>query len=631
MSNEEDGPAHRAAMGGRIAELEALLAAGFDVDQPGSYGRTLLHYAAAHSVETTRLVLDAGADVNARHQGDDNALLDLITSGGVNLDIVDLLIERGLDIHAVAPDGKTALTWACYCGRTRLVRRLLDHNCDVKGTGGSSAKVPIVEAMRGKKGKLVRDLLDWGADPDPDPTTYWSPIKYAVYEDDDVLFDRVIALCLDATGNPPRAIHSALVDAAYRGRTAMAIRLVELGAHLNPDEGRLPLLRAAHHKRTELVRFFLDRGADIHARDGQGDTALSHAAASGHLPTVQLLLDRGAVLDIVNSSNWNPLMQAVVDGHLEVARHLLELGARTDFVDQEKGVTVVSIARAGRSRALVELLEAHGAKERAVAKRVEGQELFSILDCEICEFLPYKKDIGRAPQEHFPLLNQVHVHNSEPDRYTTYTVWIYRCETCGTHYQHDYLYDAEDAHIGGPNVSQHMQRFNLEHLQIALAARGLVDELDVLRDRLPKLLEAGAEIVRARGSAAPEHIWRWALDCRLDQLLLDDDWDTIEAELLGHADPMVAVQTVHDLVMAHSEKSYGSGAVQMYRTFRHTTVGVRERAVSIVDAHNDAIAACLNRLSPLEKLAARVDRVRKTAAHYGVVSGGFTGVDYDRR
>nr|MBI3614096.1 ankyrin repeat domain-containing protein [Nitrospirota bacterium] len=95
-----------------------------------SLNLTALYCAAfAGNVEVAQLLLDRGAEINTRGFDADTALMIATYKGHTNM--VRLLLERGADIHATNENGKyRALTYATYLGHTDIVKLLLDHGAD---------------------------------------------------------------------------------------------------------------------------------------------------------------------------------------------------------------------------------------------------------------------------------------------------------------------------------------------------------------------------------------------------------------------------------------------------------------------------------------------------------------------
>lgn len=71
---------------------------------------------------------------------------------------------------------------------------------------------------------------------------------------------------------------------------------------------------------TSVVRYMLDRGVDVNAKDSAGNTALIAAATAGQWEMTDLLLKAGADVNAVNSSGNTALMGAVAKGNIEITK-----------------------------------------------------------------------------------------------------------------------------------------------------------------------------------------------------------------------------------------------------------------------------------------------------------------------
>ncbi|MEZ4337487.1 MAG: ankyrin repeat domain-containing protein [Sandaracinaceae bacterium] len=87
-----------------------------------------------------------------------------------------------------------------------------------------------------------------------------------------------------------------LIWAVSEGYHDLAVTLIEAGAELDARnvDGNTPLIRAACEGRTELASVLLKVGADVDAQNEDGYSALILAKRRGHLEIVDLLLAAGA-------------------------------------------------------------------------------------------------------------------------------------------------------------------------------------------------------------------------------------------------------------------------------------------------------------------------------------------------
>jgi len=83
-------------------------------------------------------------------------------------------------------------------------------------------------------------------------------------------------------------------EAATDGNVGRMRWLHFAGVSVNPTGAPAPLALAAREGRVNAVRFLLDQGADINARDSSGNTALTEATYYAQIPVIKELLARGA-------------------------------------------------------------------------------------------------------------------------------------------------------------------------------------------------------------------------------------------------------------------------------------------------------------------------------------------------
>jgi ankyrin repeat protein len=97
-------------------------------------------------------------------------------------------------------------------------------------------------------------------------------------------------------------------------------------------KGRTPLMLAAFRGDAAGVINLLERGADVNARDGDGDTALMFAAHGGHALIVALLLQYGANVYARARNGWTAKKAAQSGLHEHIADMLQR--AETEGVPQ---------------------------------------------------------------------------------------------------------------------------------------------------------------------------------------------------------------------------------------------------------------------------------------------------------
>jgi ankyrin repeat protein len=105
--------------------VKILLAAGADVNAQARNAmkvRPIHAAAAAAQMDVTSSLIERGADVNARQQAGYTPLHEAAGSG--KIEFARLFLDHGADVNAKTDDGKTALTLAKQAGKEKMVQLL---------------------------------------------------------------------------------------------------------------------------------------------------------------------------------------------------------------------------------------------------------------------------------------------------------------------------------------------------------------------------------------------------------------------------------------------------------------------------------------------------------------------------
>ncbi len=279
----------------------------------------LLFAARQGDLESARILLDAGADVNEAAADGLSVLLVATDSG--HEDLALFLLEHGAEPNVVDRNGMTPLHFA-------LVRGL----SVVRGVRFSSMADDVSYMIRPVMSRLVKGLLEHGADPNA-----------------------------RLSRNLPRGRNSyrpsiktsgatAFLLAAAAGEADVMRLLVANGAGpalATKDENTTPLMaaaggawledRTAEEERLalEAVKAAVELGADINARNNTGLSALHGAAYSGADEIIQFLVGKGAVVDAkdeIGQTPWSIAAKGMRGDIDEVTREatanlLVQLGA----------------------------------------------------------------------------------------------------------------------------------------------------------------------------------------------------------------------------------------------------------------------------------------------------------------
>jgi hypothetical protein len=166
---------------------------------------------------------------------------------------------------------------------------------------------------------------------------------------------------------------TAVLAAAIRGSIRLVRWLIERGADVNigtMPANETPIHVAARCGNTDMIRELVAAGADIEARTQNKWTPLwvaSHCKMweegkrkSDTIEAITVLVELGADLEGRAENGDTPLMEAVLSGFVKGVQTLCEAGADVNITDGT-GIAVLHRAAELGDRAIIKTLVAHGA------------------------------------------------------------------------------------------------------------------------------------------------------------------------------------------------------------------------------------------------------------------------------
>ncbi|KAF7349543.1 Ankyrin repeat-containing domain protein [Mycena sanguinolenta] len=308
-------------------------------------------------LECVSQCIEKGADINPVDATDTPLG---VASYWENMDIVQLLLERGADVNLGGRQFGSPLGAASYQGKSDVVQLLLDKGADVN-LGGGEYGSPLGAASHRGESDIVQLLLDKGADVNLGGGEYGSPLGAASYWGK----SDIVQLLLDKGADVNLGggeYGSPLGAASHSGKSDIVQLLLDKGADVNLGGGEYgsPLGAASHSGKSDIVPLLLDKGADVNLAGGEYGSPLGAASYNGKSDVVQLLLDKGADVNLGGGEFGSPLGAASHRGKSDIVQLLLDKGADVNLGGGEYGSPLGAASHRGESD-IVQLLLDKGA------------------------------------------------------------------------------------------------------------------------------------------------------------------------------------------------------------------------------------------------------------------------------
>ena len=332
-----------AAAGKHPEVVKLLIGRGANVRARSKGGFTPLLFAArSGDEESARLLIDAGAEVNEATPEHGSALV--LASAGGHERLAQLLLERGANPNAADRFGITPLHNAMQHGLTSLVGMRFDESYRLQ-----PANMPDLAAALLKRGANPNARISANDTRGPDGTPFEmrgaTPYFLAAVAGDATLMQ----LLARSGADPTIGVEGGATPLMAAARSACTGSCEFRGANLETD----PVAAAAA---LEAVRVAIESGADVHAVNDDGQTAMHLAAFTGADGAVQLLAERGAAIDPQDKRGETPWSMAAglstvlryrgqYGTHERTAALLLKLGAKPITQDELEARAAALTAR----------------------------------------------------------------------------------------------------------------------------------------------------------------------------------------------------------------------------------------------------------------------------------------------
>ncbi|PSN47903.1 hypothetical protein C0J52_03375 [Blattella germanica] len=270
--------------------------------------------------------------------------------------ILNMLIQKHIEINARLGEGHTILHWAARQGKPEAILELVRLGANVNITN-DYGNTPLHCAAKSGSLSVVTMIVKLGGDVgiknnDGDTALYlaagqgmWHVVNHLLLLGSNIN--------IGSNGNTP------LHWAAEKGELDIIKHLVESRADINISnwEGNRPLHFAVRKCIIETVKVIIAVGADLNARNNHGETALHWAVWKGTPETIKVIGDLEADINIRNNRGETPLCWAAKQSQWDKVKLLLQYDADPNIGNSNGNVPLHWASKHGNSEIIKILAE----------------------------------------------------------------------------------------------------------------------------------------------------------------------------------------------------------------------------------------------------------------------------------
>jgi ankyrin repeat protein len=295
------------------------------------------------NMDIAKFFIENGADIDIVDENEDTLLVLAIKAG--LWDLAKILINNPKldldDINHPNKDGDTALILSV--SNLEIVQLLLNRGANIHHKNVKECDAFLMSCSKGSL-DITKLLLVNGADINT-VSVYGNNALFIAYQNDKLdtvkfLLDEKINIQYINNGE------NILISVIYTKPNIEAFKLlVEAGANVNfqNPEGETPLMKAVYAGWTDYVKILLENGANPNLENSKGDTALLKVINENALEIIQLLIQYGANANHISHYDENALFKTAECGLAAATKFLLENGVNPDQ-QNDTGLTPLILA-----------------------------------------------------------------------------------------------------------------------------------------------------------------------------------------------------------------------------------------------------------------------------------------------
>lgn len=333
--------------------------------QLGGKSSNIMHYIKSGNFDKFKKLIEENNNLNINKEDKHGHTPLTYACKYGDIDIIELLIDKGANIDFITTSKLTALGEAAEYGFVDVVQFLISEKANLdpfircvernyldrlKIFINAGVDVNYITennktalTIAGEKGyvDIAKELISAGAN--------LHPLLIASYNGDVNSVNTFISANINTDYSDNDGFTS-LMMASEKGHVAIVNALILTGADINKinEEGSTALTLASQHGNIEVVDALIAANAKVNYVNNKGNnsgtTSLLFAIEYGHTDVALSLINAKANLKYVNNKGYTALMWACQQGNIEIVKELISKGVNINY-KSSNGITSLNIVK----------------------------------------------------------------------------------------------------------------------------------------------------------------------------------------------------------------------------------------------------------------------------------------------